>query len=192
MFRALPTPNWGLPKPNGQFKTGGMKVFRKELEFRTDQNNLLDLEPKLAPHLKDSDFFSIVDLTEASRQWVAESGIQDGLLTVQTLHTTCLVYVNELDEPCLLGDINNALRDFVPKEKSYLHNGPLRWKNLCEDDHKCDRNGDAHVKAFLFGSPSHSVIVQDGAPRWGQWQRLCLIDFDGPRTRQVVAQVIGQ
>jgi secondary thiamine-phosphate synthase enzyme len=169
-----------------------MRFFNKELHFSTDQNNLLDLEPKLAPHLQDIDYFSIIDLTEQSKIWVQESQINNGLLTVQALHTTCIISINELDEPCLLGDINNTLRDFIPKTKSYLHNGPIRTKNLCEDDYKCDRNADAHIKAFLYGSASQTVIIKEGKPQWGQWQRLCLIDFDGPRKRKVMIQIIGE
>jgi len=169
-----------------------MKVFYKDLSFQTDQNNLLQLEPKLIQQIQEFDYFSVIDLTEASREWVRESQVQNGLLTVQALHTTCVVSINELDEPCLLGDINNHLRAEVPKTKSYLHNGPLRTKNLCADDHKCDRNADAHIKSFLHGSPAQTVLVRQGQPIWGQWQRLCLIEFDGPRKRDVIVQILGE
>lgn len=173
-----------------------MKSFYKELAIKTDQNNLLELEPKLAPYVEDFDFFSITDLTEDSLKWVEESKIQNGLLTVQALHTTCVVAINELDEPCLLGDINRALREFIPKartdRKPYLHNSGIRTKNLCEDDYKCDTNADAHMKSFLFGGPTQSSIIKDGKPVWGQWQRLCLIDLDGPRDRKVMVQILGE
>ena len=169
-----------------------MKTFFKKLALATDQNNLLDLEPKLAPHLQEFDFFSIVDFTEQSFAWVQESGIQQGLLTVQTLHTTAVIAINELDEPCLLGDLNNFLRDLIPKAKPYLHNSKIRTKNLCADDNKCDRNADAHMKSFLFGSPTQSTIIQEGKPLWGRWQRVCLIDFDGPRDREVAVQILGE
>ena len=168
-----------------------MKTFYKTIEFATDQSNLLELEPKLAPHVQDFDFFYIKDFTTDCSVWIQESGVQNGFLTVQALHTTCVVGLNELDEPCLLGDINNTLREMTPKTKTYLHNSKLRTKNLCESDNKCDRNADAHLRSFLFGSPSQTIIVREGKPVFGQWQRLCLIDFDGPRSRQVAIQVIG-
>lgn len=168
-----------------------MKSFYKTLEIATAQTNLQELEPKLVPHLQDFDFFHVTDLTESTAKWVAESGVKDGLLTVFAHHTTCVLSINELDEPCLLGDINQHLRNEIPKSKSYLHNGPLRWKNLCEDDDKCDRNADAHIKSFLYGSPSQTMIIREGKVVWGQWQRLCLIDFDGPRKRSLSVQIIG-
>lgn len=169
-----------------------MKHFYKTLSFQTDQNNLLKIEPKLAPHVEDHDYFYIRDLTEDASGWVCESKIQNGFLVVQALHTTCVVGLNELDEPCLLGDINNFVREHFPKAKSYLHNSKLRTRNLCESDTKCDRNADAHMRSFLCGSPSQTVIVRNGKPLFGQWQRLCFIDYDGPRTRNVAIQIIGE
>lgn len=168
-----------------------MRSYYKTVELNTQQINLHELEPKLVSHLQDYDFFHVTDLTEQSAAWVNESGMKDGLLTVFVHHTTCILSINELDEPCLLGDINQHLRDEIPKNKSYLHNGPLRWKNLCEDDDKCDRNADAHIKSFLYGSPSQTMIIRNGKVVWGQWQRLCLIDFDGPRKRNISVQIIG-
>jgi secondary thiamine-phosphate synthase enzyme len=178
-----------IHKEEGQ---AAMKVFHKFFDIKTDQNNLLQIEPKLVNEIQELDFFSITDLTEKSREWVRESGIRNGLLTIQAMHTTCVVSVNELDEPCLLGDINRFLRESVPKNHPYLHNSTMRTKNLCADDKKCDRNGDAHLKAFLYGGPSQTVIVKDGQPVWGQWQRLCVIDLDGPRTRRILIQAIGE
>ena len=169
-----------------------MKHYYKTIGVDTDHNNLLELEPKLSTHVQDSDFFYIKDFTEDCTTWVTESGIQNGFLTLQALHTTCVISINELDEPCLLGDINNALRDVFPKSGKYLHNSSLRTKNLCESDRKCDGNADAHLRSFFFGSPTQTVIVRDGKPVFGQWQRLCLVDFDGPRHRKIAIQVIGE
>jgi secondary thiamine-phosphate synthase enzyme len=169
-----------------------MKSYYRTLEVDTDQNNLLQLESRLTDYVEDLDFFHVTDLTDQCRDWVAASGVQNGFITVQALHTTCVISINELDEPCLLGDINSKLRETVPKDRPYLHNGPLRYKNLCSDDKKCDRNGDAHVKAFLFGVPAQTLIVREGKLEFGKWQRVCLIDFDGPRKRQVAVQVMGE
>ncbi len=169
-----------------------MKFYFKKLEFNTYQNNLLSLEPSLKNHLQDLDFFHILDLTQDAYIWVKESSIENGVLTTQVLHTTCMISINELDEPCLLGDINQFLREQLPRNKFYLHNSSLRTKNLCESDTKCDRNADAHLKSFLYGSPTQSIIVKKGKPLFGEWQRLCLIDLDGPRTRQLMVQVMGE
>lgn len=168
-----------------------MRTHFKDLEIQTSQNNLLEIEPKLKDHIHDLDFFFIHDFTEESHEWVKESGIQNGFLTIQALHTTCVISLNELDEPCLLGDINNKLRNFASKSEKYLHNSSIRTKNLCEDDNKCDRNADAHLKATLLGAPTQQVLVRNGKPVYGTWQRLCFIDLDGPRNRKLLVQIIG-
>ncbi len=169
-----------------------MECFFKTVTIATDHNNLSEIEPKLVPYLREFDFFSIHDLTESSRQWIQESGIKNGLLTVQALHTTCVIAMNELDEPCLLGDLNTFLRELIPHHKPYLHNSKIRTKNLCADDKKCDRNADAHMKSFLFGAASQTILIKDGDPIYGRWQKLNLIDFDGPRDRKVAVQILGK
>lgn len=169
-----------------------MNCYFKTVKVATDQNNLAHLEEKLIPFLREFDFFSIHDLTQESRNWTLESKVKNGLLTVQTLHTTCVVAINELDEPCLVGDLNAFFRELVPHHKPYLHNSKIRTKNLCADDKKCDRNADAHMKSFLFGAASQTLMIRDGEPLFGKWQKLCLIDFDGPRERQVAVQIMGE
>jgi secondary thiamine-phosphate synthase enzyme len=64
--------------------------------------------------------------------------------------------------------------------------------NLCQEDTHCDRNGDAHVKAALFGAPSVSLIVRDGSLVLGRWQKVALVEFDGPREREVLVQIMGR
>ncbi len=175
--------------------------FRQEpAEFRalyrtiavdTLQENLTALDPRLAEFITLSDCFYIHNLTAELQNFVRESGIQDGTLVVQILHTSATLCVNELDEPMFLMDLVHKLRQFVPKEHQYFHNGPLRVVNLCADDSHCDRNGDAHVRTALFGHPSVSLIVREGELVLGQWQKIALLDFDGPRRREVLAQVMG-
>jgi len=169
-----------------------MQCYYKTVQVATDQNNLAHLEEKLIPFLREFDFSSIHDLTQESKNWIEESKVKNGLLTVQTMHTTCVVAVNELDEPCLVGDLNAFLRELIPHHKPYLHNSKIRTKNLCADDKKCDRNADAHMKSLLFGAASQTLMIKDGEPLYGKWQKLCLIDFDGPRERQVVVQIMGE
>lgn len=169
-----------------------LKVFYKTLSIQTQQENLTQLDPRLGDFLHPGDYFYVHNITEDLKQFVAESKIQEGNLTAQILHTSASLAVNELDEPMLLGDINHKLRAFVPKAEKYLHNGPLREVNLCKEDSHCDRNADAHVRAFLFGHPSVTLIVREGRLILGQWQRVALIEYDGPRKREVMIQLMGR
>lgn len=167
-------------------------IHFKEVTIKTTENNLVNLDAKLAKFKQPYDYFHMEDVTEKAQAFVRENNVKNGVFTAQVLHTTCVLSVNELHEPMLVGDINNHLRDFVPKVKDYLHNSPLRTANRCDDDYKCDRNADAHLKAFLVGGPSVTLLVRDGQLMLGQWQRLGLVDFDGPRTRKLAFQVMGE
>ena len=178
-----------LKKP-GSTPTG-LRFLYKTLQIDTKQQNLTDLDPRLSEFLKPNDFFYLSDLTTKIDQFVKESDIQNGNVLIHVLHTSATIWVNELDEPMLLGDLATKLRALVPKEAAYLHNGPLRTVNLCPDDFHCDRNADAHVKASLFGYASVPLIVRDGKLVLGRWQKVALVEFDGPRKREVLLQLMG-
>ena len=166
-------------------------VIHIPMEVRTEANNLLTLDPKLKGNVSETDHFYMKDITEDFKEIVSKNAVADGLFTAQLLHTTGILAVNELDEPMLVGDISNVLRRLVSTEEPYLHNSGLRTKNLCEEDNKCDRNAHAHIQSFAFGSPSVTLLIQNHQLVLGQWQRVSLIDLDGPRIRKLLIQVMG-
>jgi secondary thiamine-phosphate synthase enzyme len=167
------------------------KTHYARIRVQTERQNLTAYDPRLAEFLEPSDHFYVHDVTEELRRIAREAAVIHGMLTAQILHTSATLVVNEIDEPMLLGDIMRKLRALAPKNDPYLHNSPLRTVNLCADDHHCDRNGDAHVKSTLFGHPSVSLIVCDARLVLGQWQKVALLEFDGPRPREVLVQVLG-
>ncbi len=169
-----------------------MNVYYKDLSLETEQINLAQLDSKLTQFVGQHDFFYIEDLCDTFKNLVKESGIKDGILTAQVMHTTAVLSVNELDEPMLLGDISRTLSTMIPHLNDYLHNSKLRTKNLCADDYKCDRNADAHLKSFLIGGHSTTLLVRNGELVLGKWQRVTMIDFDGPRSRKLTVQIMGQ
>lgn len=181
-----------LEKEDEADNSQGISFHYETISVETDRENLTKLDARLSEFLQPNDFFYIHDLTNQLKLFVEESGVQDGTITVQILHTSATLTVNELDEPMLLADLARKLKGFAPKEEQYLHNSPLRVANRCEEDTHCDRNGDAHVKATLFGSPSVTLIVRHGQLVVGRWQKVALIEFDGPRKREVLIQLMGR
>lgn len=177
----------------GQNKVGEktLKILYKTISIQTQQQNLASYDKRLSEHLRPTDYFSVHNLTHQLREFVSNSGIHDGALLIQTLHTSATLAINELDEPMLLMDIVKKLRTFVPRDADYFHNSPLRSANVCADDHHCDQNADAHLKATLFGHQSVHLMIKDGELLLGHWQKIVLIDFDGPRRREVVVQATG-
>jgi secondary thiamine-phosphate synthase enzyme len=51
-------------------------------------------------------------------------------------------------------------------------------------------NSDSHIKASLVG-PSVTLLVDGGDIVLGRWQGVYFCEFDGPRTREVMVQVVG-
>lgn len=168
-----------------------LKTHYTWIKIQTEKQNLTTLDPRLSDFLEPSDHFYVHDVTGHLHRVVEEAGISEGVLTVQILHTSATLVVNEIDEPMFLGDLMRKVRSFAPKNENYLHNSPMRTVNLCADDHHCDRNGDAHIKSALFGHPSVSFIIREGRLVLGQWQKIALLEFDGPRPRKIMVQVMG-
>ncbi len=103
--------------------------------------------------------------------------MQDGLCHVMALHSTAAVIVNETDDPNIGTDVASALDRAVPQHARWLHD-------------RIDANAHSHIKAALLG-PSESLPIRDGDLLLGTWQRLILMEFDGPRTRQLSVHLIG-
>ena len=124
----------------------------------------------------------IRDLTALVQEIVRNSGIEAGLVTVSSMHTPTAIFVNE-PQSALLEDVEQLLERLAPRAEEWKHNDP-RYSD-------CDRhNADAHLRAIVLGS-SASVQVADGALTMGQWQRILMAELDGPRTRQLVIQMLA-
>ncbi len=128
-----------------------------------------------------------IDLTADLEAFVAASGVESGLLNVQSLHTTAAIVVNE-HEPLLLGDMTGLLERLAPVDAVYRHdNVTLRSVNCVLGE---PPNGHSHCRALLLGSTA-ALNVVDGALKLGRWQRVFLVELDGPRPRSVSLLVIG-
>lgn len=122
-----------------------------------------------------------IDLTDRLERLVADMGVRVGILNVQTLHTTTAVVVNE-HEPLLLADFQAVLEAAAPRDGRYRHDDmPVRTVNMTDAERP---NGHAHCRALLM-PPSACLNVVQGRLRLGQWQRVFLVELDGPRDREL-------
>lgn len=129
-----------------------------------------------------------IDLTDGLEALVAESGLTTGFLNVQSLHTTTGIVVNE-HEPLLLADFATLLESVAAREARYRHDDEaLRTVNLIPGERP---NGHSHCQALLLGS-SACLNVVDGRMLRGLWQRVFLVELDGPRRRDVSVMLIGE
>jgi secondary thiamine-phosphate synthase enzyme len=128
-----------------------------------------------------------IDLTDRIHAVVDDTGIRDGLVNVQTLHTTTAILVNE-HEPLLLADFAALLDRMAPRHAPYRHDDmAARTVNLAPDERT---NGHAHCRALLLPS-SAALNLAGGRLQLGCWQRVFLVELDGPRSRDVSVLVFG-
>lgn len=118
----------------------------------------------------------LADITELVRQHLADAAVGDGLLHLWSMHTTCALTVNEGFDPDVVSDVVAFMRRLVPQDAGFRH---------------AEGNSDSHIKVAFFG-PGLTLIVEQGEPVLGQWQRIFLCEWDGPRPRQVAWRFIGE
>ncbi len=132
--------------------------------------------------------FDFSDITEDVKSFVEDSGIKNGLVNVQTMHTTAMIILNE-NEPLLLEDIIKNLERIAPADAGYRHdNFEIRTVNMCDDE--CD-NGHSHCKA-IYLTPNVTINLIDGKLQIGQWQNILFVELDRSRPRKYQIQVIGE
>lgn len=127
-----------------------------------------------------------IDVTELVAERIRRSGIREGLVLVQTHHTTAAVVVNE-NEPLLLGDFERLLDRLCPADLAYDHDDLARRSDASAEERP---NGASHCRTLLLGS-GQTLHVSGGRLQVGPWQRLLLVELDGPRSRTVSIVVLG-
>ena len=120
-------------------------------------------------------------ITPQVEEIAVQSGIQNGLVTVLTKHTTTGITVKEALE-CLESDIEIALSLFAPEDRPYSHARMLR------DYGSTAGNPTGHLKAMLTGNHCH-FIIQDGKLVRGGAQEIYFCEFDGPAQRNILVLI---
>src|SRR5215216_676953 len=118
----------------------------------------------------------LVEFTGEVRRVLAGSGAREGVCVLYVRHTTAGLTVNENADPDVPRDMLHALRTLIPQHGMGFRHG--------------EENSDAHIKATLVG-PSVTVPFADGDLLLGRWQGIFLCEFDGPREREIVLQIIS-
>ena len=98
---------------------------------------------------------------------------RDGVCHLFTRHTTCALTILT-NEDGIAEDFLTVLHGLVPQVDTYVHD---------RADHVR-----AHVLSALVG-PSISVPVRGGRLALGEFQRIVLVEFEGPRTRTIELDV---
>jgi secondary thiamine-phosphate synthase enzyme len=117
-----------------------------------------------------------VEITDLVRRAVRASGLTAGAVVVCSPHTTAGVTVQENADPDVVRDMLLWLNSAIPKHvPGFRH---------------AEGNSDSHLKTSLVGT-SVTVPVENGDLVLGTWQGIYFCEFDGPRARTVLIQMLG-
>lgn len=142
-----------------------MKVFTTTFTIATDERT------------------EISDITKLVREALQQFPVTTGIALVNTMHTTCALFINEF-QAALIDDLKLLIERLVPERGGYRHDDP-RYSD-------CERgNANAHLRAALLGR-SIAVGVKDGELAMGRFQSIIFAELDGPRKREIAVQVIGE
>lgn len=119
----------------------------------------------------------VLDITDEIQQRLEER-YKDGtgICNLLVLHTTAALTTADLDPGTDL-DMLDAFEAMVPK---------LRYRHPHNPAHVPD-----HILSAMIGT-SVALPFQTGSLILGTWQRIVLIEFDGPREREIVMTVTAE
>lgn len=126
-------------------------------------------------HVKTNRRMELIDITDMINSIIAKSEVGDGIALIFTKHTTVALIVNE-NEAGLISDIEASLKRLIPK-LDYKHD-------------RIDNNADSHLRSILLQS-SIVLPIKDSHLDLGTWQRVILIELDGPRDRTVTIKLLS-
>ena len=124
----------------------------------------------------------VLDITKQIRDLMLAADVKEGILLVNSLHTTCALFVNEF-QGALVEDFKAMVDRLVPDSRGYRHDDP-RYSD-------CERgNASSHLRAALLGR-SVVVGISGGELALGRFQSILFAELDGPRPRTIDIQIMG-
>lgn len=116
----------------------------------------------------------VIDITDQVEKIVQKSNSKQGICNVFVQHTTACITTADLDPGTDL-DLLDALRGTLPE---------IDYRHPHDPSHTPD-----HILSSIIG-PGVTVPFDHGQLQLGVWQRIILIELDGPRQRNVSVTII--
>lgn len=124
-----------------------------------------------------------LDITQMVRDCLSKHSIRNGVLLLNTLHTTAVLFINEF-QSALIEDMKKVLAHLVEDNGDYRHNDP-RYSD-------CTRsNAGSHLRSMLLAR-SLALPIRAGEVVLGRWQSIIFAELDGPQERSIQLQVLGE
>ena len=118
---------------------------------------------------------AVVDITRIVENHLRHSTLKSGICHLFITHTTACLTTADLDPGTDL-DTLDFLNAAVPQ---------INFRHPHDPSHTPD-----HIWSSIIG-PSISVPFQDKKLCLGMWQRIVLIELDGPRERNLIMSLVA-
>jgi secondary thiamine-phosphate synthase enzyme len=118
----------------------------------------------------------VLDITETVEERLDKNGASSGVCHLLVLHTTAALTTADLDPGTDL-DMLDAFEAMMPK---------LRYRHPHNPAHVPD-----HILSALIGT-SLSLPFERKKLLLGTWQRIVLIELDGPRERELALSISAE
>lgn len=116
----------------------------------------------------------VADITDQINRLLEKKGMEEGICHLFVTHTTAALTTADLDPDTDL-DMLDAFSKIIP-DLSYRH------------PHDPSHVGD-HIMSSIIGS-SVSLPFDNLELILGTWQRVVLIEFNGPRRREIIVSIL--
>lgn len=127
----------------------------------------------------------VINITGRVIDAVSESGVQEGVVYVTTMHTTTAITVNEC-LPDVEDDVVAMLKRLAPAgDSSYRH------ARFLPSDGAMAVNSHSHQRAALLG-PQVVFPVERAKVVLGGRQTIYFVELDGPLLRNFVVHILGE
>lgn len=113
---------------------------------------------------------AVVDVTAKIENFLQSGNLEEGLLHLFILHTTAAIGIADLDPGTDL-DMLDAFEALMPR---------LKYRHPHDPEHVTE-----HILSTMIGV-SITVPVRHKKPVLGTWQRIVLMEFSGPREREII------
>lgn len=111
----------------------------------------------------------VIDITETVEAYLQKANTESGVCIIFAAHTTCALTTADLD-PGTDRDLLDALRSILPH---------MSYRHPHDPSHAPD-----HILSSVLGA-SLAIPYQNRQLLLGTWQRVVLVELDGPRQRTV-------
>lgn len=111
----------------------------------------------------------IVDITDQVDDYIRDKGVKEGVCVLFLKHTSAALTTADLDPGTDL-DYLDAFDAIIPK---------LNYRHPHDPSHVGD-----HINSAMIGT-SLTIPIKEGALDVGVWQRVVLVELNGPKPREI-------